>query len=102
MAPYGLVMATLWLLLRRLCQPAESKLSAVPTALHISFQPLRSCLAYPGFNEQRAQCYQRDSWHHKQDEEQYKNVGITFSYFNKTLKDKGWLEKRPALPPSPS
>ena len=45
--------AVLWLL----CQPGENKHSAVPMT-HISFQPVSSSLAYPGFNKQCRQCEQ--------------------------------------------
>ena len=44
-------------------------LSVVPTALHVFFQPLRSHLAYPGFNKQCGQCEQQDCWHYEQDQQ---------------------------------
>ena len=55
--------------------------SAVPEPPRVSFQPLSLGLADPGFSEQCAQCEQRDNWHHKQDEEQYKNTGTYFFIF---------------------
>ena len=74
-------MVMLRLLLWLPCQPGERlcynchvsqeriNVSAVPTAPPVSFQPLRSFLAYPGFNKQ---CEQQDNWPHKQDQ-QYKD-----------------------------
>ena len=61
---YGSVMVMLWLLLWLLCQSGERlcygchasqekiNVSAVPVAPWVSFQPLSSCLAYPGFSKQ--------------------------------------------------
>lgn len=46
-------------------------MSAVPEAPRISFQPLSSGLACPGFSEQRRQCGQQDNWCHEQDDERY-------------------------------
>ena len=40
--------------------------SAVPMAPQVFFQPLSSCLAYPGLSQQCRQCKQQDNWHHKQ------------------------------------
>ena len=68
--------AVLWLL----CQPGEYKrvfssssgrslLPAVGLLSVVSFQPLHSHLAYPGFNEQCAQRDTDDNWHHKQDDQ---------------------------------
>ena len=68
----------LWLLLLLLYQPGEKlcygchasqetiSMSAVPMALQVFFQPLSSCLAYPGFSEQ---CEQTDNRHHEQDQQ---------------------------------
>ena len=79
----GSVMVMLWPLLQLLRQPGERlcygcqasqeriKLSSVPMAPQVFFQPLSLCLAYPGFSEQCGQCEQRDNWHREQDEEQY-------------------------------
>ena len=55
--------------------------SSVPAAPRVSFQTLSLGLADPGFSEQWAQCEQQDNWHHKQDEEQYKNIGTYFFIF---------------------
>ena len=55
--------AVLWLL----CQPERIDVPAGPMTPHIFFQPLSSCLAYPGFSKQ---CEQQDNWHH----EQYKST----------------------------
>ena len=41
-------------------------MSAVPTALGVFLQSLDSCLANPGFSEQRGQCEQQDSWRQEQ------------------------------------
>ena len=43
------------------CCPERINMSAVPTAPRVFFQPLSSCLAFPGFSEQ---CEQQ--WHHEQ------------------------------------
>lgn len=43
--------------------------STVPTAPRAFFQPLSSCLAYPGFSERRGQCEQHDNWHHERDQQ---------------------------------
>ena len=63
----------LWLLLRLLHQPRERlydgchasqeriKVSAVPTAPRVSFKPLSSHLAHPGFSGQCGQCRQQRS-----------------------------------------
>ena len=60
----GHSMVMLWLLLCLLCQPGERlcdgfcasqeriNVSEAPTAPCIFFQPLSSCLSYPGFNKQ--------------------------------------------------
>ena len=42
------------------------RMSAVPMALQVFFQPLSSCLAYPEFSEQ---CEQKDNWHYEQDQQ---------------------------------
>ena len=63
----------LWLLLWLLCQPEENKhvcRSHGVSRLLPAFQPLSSCLAYPGFSEQCPQYEQQDNWHCEQDEEQ--------------------------------
>ena len=70
---YGCMLVILWPLLGRQHQPGERvcygyrasqeriNLSPVPSAPRIFFQPLISCLAYPGFSKQ---CEQQDNWHH--------------------------------------
>ena len=40
--------------------------SAVPMAPRVYFQPLSSCIAYPGFSEQ---CEQRNNWYREQDQQ---------------------------------
>ena len=73
---YGSVMVMLWLLLL-LLQPGERlyydchasqermNLSAIPMAPWVSFQPVSSHLAYPGFSKQ---CKHQDNWRHEQDQ----------------------------------
>ena len=75
---YGYIMITLWLLLWLPQQPGERlyygchasqekiNVSQVPMAPQVFFQPLSSCLAYPGFSEQ---CEQKDNRHHEQDQQ---------------------------------
>ena len=71
---YGCLMVMLWLLLWLLHQPGERlcfgccasqeriNVSALPIAPRVSFQPLSSCLAYPGFSKR---CEQQYNWHCK-------------------------------------
>ena len=42
--------------------------AAVPASPRVFFQPLSSCLTYPGFSEQCAQCEQQDNWCCEQDQ----------------------------------
>ena len=66
---YVMLCLLLWLL----CQPEENKhvcRSHGLSRLLPAFQPLSSCLAYPGFSEQCPQYEQQDNWHCEQDEEQ--------------------------------
>ena len=78
---YGYIMVMLWLPPQLLHQPGERlsygchasqeriNLSAVPTAPQVSFQPLRSSLAYHGFSELGAQREQQGNWHHERDQQ---------------------------------
>lgn len=43
--------------------------SVIPTAPHISIQPLSPHLAYPRFSKQCRQREQQDNWHQKQDQQ---------------------------------
>ena len=82
---YGYIMITLWLLLWLPQQPGERlyygchasqekiNVSQVPMAPQVFFQPLSSCLAYPGFSEQCGQCEKRDNWHCEQDQQESPN-----------------------------
>ena len=42
--------------------------SAVPMAPQVSFQPLSSSLAYPGFSKGCKQCEQQEAWYREQDQ----------------------------------
>ena len=71
---YGCLVVMSRLLLQLLLQPGERlcfgfcanqeriNVAAVPMAPRVSFQPLNSCLAYPGFSKQ---CEQQYNWHCK-------------------------------------
>ena len=54
----------LWLLIKQ----TRITVSAVPRAPRVSFQPLSSCLACPGFSEQCEQWGQQANWHQEQDQ----------------------------------
>ena len=81
MAIYGYVMAAATdaaLARERLyygCHASQEKInvSQVPMAPQVFFQPLSSCLAYPGFSEQCGQCEKRDNWHCEQDQQESPN-----------------------------
>ena len=85
---YGYVMAVLQLLHQpgeRLCYGCHAiqerkRVSAVPMAPWVIFQPLNLCLAHPGFSKQ---CEQQDNWYHEQDL-QYNHVEINCHIVEKT------------------
>ena len=49
------------------CHDSQERIfmSVLPTAPQVSFQPLTSSLAYPGFSKQCGQCEQQDIWCNK-------------------------------------
>ena len=50
------------------CQ-GKTSVSTIARAPGVSFQPLSSRLAYPGFSEQCGQWIQQDDWRHRQDQQ---------------------------------
>ena len=57
--------AVLWLP----CQPGENIHVCTSYGSSISFQPLTSSLAYPGFSKQCGQCEQQNIWCNKYDQQ---------------------------------
>ena len=65
---FGLLLLLHWHRLLR--QPEGINMSAAPMASRVSFRPLSSCLAYPGFSKQCQRYEQQVNWPCEQDEGQ--------------------------------